>query len=176
MWCCVKAERGTRMKSKSLNILLVSLLLLGLMSVMLIVFLIKAHEDFPHNITVSADGKTETVLEVRQLRLSPTEKKEYSVNLVCDASGSYHIYLDFLEIADGGMKDFVNVTVKCAGFTVYEGDLKSLLDGEVVTFDGVLESDDPLAVTICYEMPYEIGNEAQGTSADFDVRVRIKKS
>ena len=40
------------MKNRSVNILIVALLLLALMSVMILVFLKKAHDDFPNDITV----------------------------------------------------------------------------------------------------------------------------
>lgn len=166
------------MKNKSINILIVSFLLTGIMAVMLITFLGKAKEDFPENITVSADGVTESILAVRDLKLSPTESKEYSVNLVCAASGSYHIYLDYEEKEDGGMKPFVDVTVKFGDEVIYEGELAALLadDGDLIKFEGELHAEEPLVVSICYLMPYDVGNEAQGTYADFDIHLRIEKS
>ena len=165
------------MKNKNINMLIVGLLLLGLMAVMLIVFLGKAKEDFPKNITVSENGVTESVLAIRDLKLNPTESKEYSVNLLCAASGSYHIYLDYEEKADGGMKPFIDVIVKFDDEVVYEGELSALLDGdEVIQFEGELHETEPLVVSICYLMPYDIGNEAQGTYADFDIHLKIEKS
>lgn len=165
------------MKNKSINILIVSLLMLGVMAVMLITFLGKVKEDFDKNITVSEDGVTESVLTVRDLKLNPTESKEYSVNLVCAATGSYHISIDYEEKADGGMKPFIDVTVKAGDEVVYEGKLTALLDnGEIIRFDGELYEKEPLVVSICYLMPYDVGNEAQGTYADFDVHLKIEKS
>ncbi len=144
---------------------------------MLITFLGKAKEDFPENITVSEDGVTESILAVRDLKLCPTESKEYSVNLVCAASGSYHISLDYEEKKNGGMKPFVDVTVKFNGEVVYEGELAALLDsGELIQFEGELHAEEPLVVSICYLMPYDVGNEAQGTYADFDIHLKIEKS
>ena len=165
------------MKNRSINILIVALLLLVVMSVVLFVFIEYAHEVFEENITVSADGVTRSVKAVKDLKLNPTESKEYNVNLVCEASGDYHISLDFKEKRDGGMKKFVNVTVSLGDDVMYEGDLATLLDTEkVIEFDGTLEADDPLPVTVRYEMPREIGNEAQGTSADFKVNFVIVKN
>lgn len=165
------------MKNKNINMLIVGLLLLGLMAVMLIVFLGKAKEDFPKNITANENGVTESILAVRDLKLNPTESKEYSVNLVCAASGSYHIYLDYEEKEDGGMKPFIDVTVKFDDEVIYEGELAALLDGdEVIQFEGELHETEPLVVSICYLMPYDIGNEAQGTYADFDIHLKIEKS
>ena len=165
------------MKNKSINMLIVGLILLGLMAVMLIVFIEKAHDDFEKNITVNSDGVTESVLSVRNLKLTPTQKSEYSINLVCDASGSYHVSLVYEEKTDGGMKEFVNVLVKYDEKIAYEGTLGALLDGhETIEFESELKSDDPVVITICYEMPYTVGNEAQGTYADFDICLKIEKS
>ena len=164
------------MKNRSLNILITALCLVGIMAVILAVFIEHVHEEFEEKITVSAEGVTETVLPVRDLKLNPTESKEYSVNLVCAASGSYNVFLDYVELEDGGMKPFVNVTVKADGAVVYEGGLAALLDGnEVVQFESNLFAVKPCVITICYLMPYEIGNEAQGTYANFDVHLKIVK-
>lgn len=164
------------MKNKSVNILIVSFLLIGVMSVMLIVFLGQAKEDFPKDITVGADGTTETVMSVRELKLSPTESKEYSVNLVCAASGSYLVSLDFEQENDGGMKAFVDVTVKHDDEVVYEGGLSELLDSDVIIdFESELHAKEPVVITVCYEMPYDVGNEAQGTYASFDIHLKIEK-
>ena len=165
------------MKKTSVNILIVSLLLMGVMGVMLIVMLGDAREDFKENITVSADGVTEEVLAVRDLTLTPTEKKTCTVNLVCAASGSYDVILVYEETKDGGMKPYVNVTVTCDDETVFEGSLATLLDSETeITFAGELHESETLPVTFTYEMPREIGNEAQGTYSDFDVHLTIEKS
>ena len=164
-------------KNKNVNILIISFLLIAVMAVMLIFFLNKVKEDFSENITVSADGVTEETLSVRDLKLVPAESKEYSVNLVCEASGNFCIYLNCEEKEDGGMKPFVEVTVKANGEAVYEGTLAELIDsGKTVEFEGELKSTEPLVVTIVYEMPREIGNEAQGTYSDFDIHLKIEKS
>ena len=164
------------MKNRSINILIVALLILAIMSVILITFLIKAKEDFPKDIRVKQDGVTETILPIRDLRLNPTESKEYSIDLYCAASGAYDVYLDYIEKADGGMKPFVEVTVKVGGEVKYEGNLKTLIDNdEIIHFEADLRAKDPVVLSITYLMPREIGNEAQGTYSDFDVELSIKK-
>ena len=165
------------MKNKNINMLMVSFLLLGILSIVLMVFLSDAQEKFEEDITVSANGVTEKILSVRELKLVPTDSKKYTVNLLCRASGGYGISLDFIEKADGGMKPFVNVSVKCDGLTVYKGKLSDLLDSaKVIEFDGELKADEPLKITVAYEMPGEVGNEAQGSYADFDIRLKIEKN
>ena len=165
------------MKNRSINMLIVAFLLLGVMAIMLITFLGKAKEDFAENITVTENGTTESTLSVRELKLTPTESKEYSVNLLCAASGSYSITLDYIEKEDGGMKSFVDVVVKADDVVVYEGKLDSLLDDDVIVgFDGNLEAKVPFVVSISYSMSRDVGNEAQRTYSDFDIQLCIEKN
>lgn len=165
------------MKNKSVNILIVALLLLGIMSVILITFLHKAKEDFPKDIRVRENGVTETILPVRDLALIPTESRTYEVDLVCAASGMYHIYLTYEEKTNGGMKAFVDVTVKIEDQTIYEGKLAHLLDGgEVLHYEGELHATEPMCISVTYHMPYDVSNDAQGTHSDFDIHLKIKKS
>ena len=165
------------MKNRSVNIMIVAFLLFGIMATIMIAFIINVHENFADRIKVNADGVTESVMKVRDLSLVPTESREYSVDMVCEASGSYHIYLDYQESEDGGMKHFVDVTVIVSDKVVYEGSLANLLDtDEVVYFEEILEADVPVPITVRYNMPREVGNEAQKTHAGFDVRIKIVKS
>ena len=166
------------MKNKSLNMLIVALLIIAAMSVMLFVFLDDAHDSFRDDVTVSANGVTEKILNVRDLKLLPTEKNEYSVNFYCAASGLYGMTVDYVEKKDGGMKDYVNVTVLFADEVVYTGRLSELLDEKkdvLVNFEGQLHEVKPMTVTFIYEMPGNVGNEAQGTWADFDVCFKVTK-
>ena len=163
------------MKKRSINMLIVGLLLLGLFAVVLIVFLEDTHDNFEENIVISQDGVTEEVLKFENLRLVPTQKTEYTVNLVCAASGKYHISLDYAEKTNGGMRDFIKVLIKYGDNVAYSGGLNDLLLGSVVEFDGELYADDPLPITINYAMPEEVGNEAQGTFEDFIICLKIEK-
>ena len=164
------------MKSSYINMLIVSLLLLSVMAGLLIIFLWDAGDKFPDEIVIRENGVTESILPVRDLMLNPTESKEYSVDLICQATGLYNISLSCEEREDGGMKHFVDVAVLLDGELLFEGALVDLIDGgEVVTFQEELDDVDPIVLTLRYSMPYETGNEAQGTFANFDAQVSIKK-
>ena len=91
------------MKNKSINMFIAAMVLLCLIAIMLIVFLHRAHENFDDAVTVKANGVTESVFKVRDLTLTPTDVKEYDVNLYCEATGDYKISLDYREIHDGGI-------------------------------------------------------------------------
>ncbi len=167
------------MSKRNITILSVAMILLCLVAVMLIFMLNEAHEGFEDDVTVTVNEVTTSSVPVRNLYLLPGDKKEYKVNVLCDASGHYNLYLDYEEEHNGGMKYFVNVEIWCEGIdeVVYEGSLTDLLDGEeIITLDGDLNSRDPLEIKIYYEMPLTTGNEAKGTSSDFNINLSIKKS
>ena len=156
--------------------LIISLLVIGIMATLLIVFLADAKEKFPKEITVEENGVTESILPIRDLMLNPTESREYSVNLFCRASGGYYIFLDFEETEDGGMKPFVDVAVKVDGELLYEGKLDALLAPDAAVIEAELYADEPRVFAVTYTMPRDVGNEAQGTYSDFDLTLKIKKN
>lgn len=164
------------MKNRTLGTILVALLALSAMAITLVLFLVEAHENFPESVKVRENGVTQDVFSVRDLQLYPGQSREYEIELVCDASGDYNITLAYEELESGSLKHYVDVAVKANGETVYTGKLSRLIDDkETVSFDGTLEAEEPLVVTVTYTMPHEIGNEAQGASTDFDIYLRIEK-
>ena len=164
------------MKNKNINMLIISFLVISAFAVMLIIFVGTAKRDFSENIKVRQDGLTEGVIPVRDLRLNPSESKEYSVDMVCAASGTFAFELSYEEKTDGGLKQFINVTITADGAVVYQGSLQDLINnGLKVNFKGELQAKEPLVLTFHYEMPREIGNEAQGTYSDFDVHIKVEK-
>ncbi len=164
------------MKNKSINLLIVSLLLLGMVGIALIAFVEESHDDFKESIRVNEEGVTKETLEVNDLMLNPTEKREYEIALTCPASGDFDLSMDYEETTDGGMKPFVRVRIQCGDAVLYEGGLAELLDTDrVIALACELVADEALLLRICYEMPYEVGNEAQGTFADFNVYLKIEK-
>ncbi len=173
------------MTKRNIAILSVAMLLLTLIAIMLLFLLNRAHENFDDDVTVTVNSVTTSVVPVRNLHLYPGVSKEYKINLLCEASGRYDIFLDYEEVFNGGMKHFVNVSVMCEGKegVIYKGPLTELLHEDengdeniIITLDGYLDAKDPLEIKIIYEMPASIGNEAQGTSADFNINLSIKKN
>ncbi len=164
------------MSKLATTILVAALCLLAVMGGLLAAHVQMAHEDFEENITVSKEGTTTSTVAVHDLALLPAASRTYTVHLRCKASGTYRILLSYEEKANGGLKPFVNVTVRADGEIVWNGTLQELLDGNTCpTFSGELQEKDSFDVQITYDMPQEIGNEAKDTFADFDVHFTIEK-
>lgn len=156
--------------------LVVALCLLAAMGGLLAAYTQLAHEDFEENITVSKEGTTTSTVAVHDLALLPAASRTYTVHLRCKASGTYRVSLVYEEKENGGLKPFVNVTLKAKDEIVWNGTLQALLDSDVnLNFLAELQAEDAYDVQITYDMPQEIGNEAKDTFADFDVHFTIEK-
>ena len=165
------------MKKRTFQIMIVAMLVVSILAVMFIFFLDRAHGEFRDNVRVRSVGRTEKVMAIQNLQLNPTEKEEYTVDFTCDASGGYDFSIEYIETEDGGMKHFVNVTMYFSDEAIYTGSLAELIDSDVtVSFVGELHETKPTTVKFVYEMPYETGNEAQGTWADFKIRFSVEKN
>lgn len=129
-----------------------------------------AQNDFSKEITVEINGTTTSLLKIGELNLKPGEDCEYNVNLKSKATGDYKISLDFTEITYSELKNFINVEIIVRDDEIYTKTLSELLDGEENTeFICSLKGDVATRIHIRYYMPQEVGNEAQGKVADFNV-------
>ena len=163
------------MKSKSFGIMIIGLALLLIMSIVMLLFIVRAHERFHSDLAITVDGVTEKTLTVPSLQLVPGSQEEYDVHVKCEASGLYEVEVFYYEKQNGGLKNFVNAVMTLGDERVHKGALRDLIDGEPVRFDWTFEEGEAMTLTISYEMPIEIGNEAKGTSAGFDVKIKITK-
>ena len=155
--------------------MIVGLVLLAFMSISLIFFIARAHDQFHNDFAITVDGVTEKTLKVPSLQLVPGSEKEYDVHVKCEATGLYQVEVFYYEKNDGGLKNFVNAVMMLGDERVHEGALLELIGGEPVKFDWTFREDEEMTLTIRYEMPDEIGNEAKNTSAGFDVKIKITK-
>ena len=158
------------MSRLGITVLIVSLCVLAATGGLLAANTQIAHEEFEENITLSKEGATNATLCVQNLTLCPSTSRTYTVHLKCKASGTYRILLDYEEKNDGGLKPFVNVTVRVGGEDAWQGTLAELLDGQTVpTLTGELQAKEPFDVQVIYTMPEQVGNEAQDTFSDFEI-------
>lgn len=123
------------------------------------------------DITVREDGesivtveKTETVIEVSCLDFYPGKRVEYDIHLVGKGGGrlTEALTLRFASEEECTLGDYLLLTVKTDSLT------------EEKTLSAWLGESEPLSLaentstlTLIYHMPESVGNEAQGTKADF---------
>ena len=91
-------------------------------------------------------------------------------------SGKFFVTLDYEELENGGLSEFVSVIIKLDdGNEYYRGYLKDLFDDEVL-LNMCFEANVSQKITITYLMPIEVGNEAMHTYSDFNINITIKRN
>ncbi len=115
-----------------------------------------------------SEGISETV-SINGLALVPGDEREYSFQLKCRDSGEYQVGLQMVEKIDGGLKEFINVTVELDGTVVLRGKLSDIMGTSSVVLENHKFGRDSVELVITYEMPIDVGNEAMGAYADFDM-------
>jgi len=125
-------------------------------------------------VNFDTEGISETV-SVNGLAFLPGESRDYSFKLKCREKGEYQVGLKLIEKADGGLKDFINVTVLLDGNSILTGNLGELMGYSSIVLRDYEFGRESVDLVITYSMPESVGNEAMGTSVDFDMSLLISE-
>jgi hypothetical protein len=116
--------------------------------------------------------------------VAPGYSETYEVKLKLADDGKYTFRLDFSETKDGGLKNYVDVTIKDGNKTVASGTLAELLRSGTVNHETDVKNG-KATLTFVYTMKetyldgdgnaQEVTDEiAGGTSASFNIKIGIK--
>ena len=125
-------------------------------------------------VNFDAEGVSETV-SISGLALAPGDEREYSFDLKCRDSGKYQVSIELLEKADGGLKEFINVRVFLGDELVFSGNLSEVMGDSEVLLKEHTFGRESVELRIVYDMPLEVGNEAMGKYADFDMTLLLSE-
>lgn len=159
-------------KKYVLPLVIVGLLLVGV--ALLGVTLVTSNDEFVKDITLIESDFTHKSLEFSANGLKPGDVREYTINLKGKSSGNYTLNLDFAEVKEGALKNFVDVTLE-QGETHYTYKLCELLEGKTVSFTCKIGVTNATVIKVIYSMPIETGNEAQNATADFAINLTAEK-
>ena len=162
------------MKKKTAYILISIITAMIVAGIGILIYIHKAGRD-SLEIKVRENGETEERLEMFALNMKPGEAEEYELILISESEGEYEVSLSFEERESGELKKYVRVEIE-SGEEKIEKSLEELLRGEEAKIGVRFEEEKRRQVVIRYKMPEEVGNEAQGTEAKFDIVVRAERS
>lgn len=133
-----------------------------------------ANNGYEKEIIIVQDGETVEDMQIKGLEVHPSESVDYKVLFKAKVTGTYNINMDFTEVEDGGLKEFIVVTIKNGDTLIYEQSLLETLSGEAISFDCNITANEPYVIDVKYKMPIEVGNEAMNAKASFDIKFTIK--
>ena len=164
------------MRKGILTVLIVFTLSLIAFAGYLLYYIIDTSDDFSKKVVIRNEGEIVKTIEVSNLSLVPSESKEYEIELVSIHDGKFFVTLDYEELENGGLSEFVFVSIKLDdGIEYYNGCLKDLF-GDDILLNMCFESNVSQKIIITYSMPVEVGNEAKHTYSDFNINIIIKRN
>ena len=124
-----------------------------------------------HSIGVEiADGESGKV-SFEHLNLVPGDEVAYTLLVSSIEGPTYAVDFEFREISDSPLKDYVYVRMLIGEEELCDELLADLMDNGAISRNLVISKGEECAVTIIYYMPEEIGNEAEGADAYFELYI-----
>ena len=160
------------MKKYVLPVVIAVMLLVGV--TIWTVVLLTTDNEFVKDITLKEKDVTRESLEFSANGLKPGDVREYTINLKGKSAGNYTLNLDFVEVDDGALKNYVDVALQY-GDKSYTYKLSDLLDGKAVSFNCRIGISSATVIKVIYSMPTDTGNEAQKATCDFRVNLTAEK-
>ena len=157
---------------KIINLIMVVMVVTALIGVGIALYI--QNYKIGDKIEISSDGVTTKTLEVNDLNLIPGQEKEYVLNLNFDDYGKYYLTITFSNLKNGStLQNFIDVSVTIGSQTA-SGSLADYFtpDGKI-KFDYVLTDGRGEDLKILFKLPAEVGDEAQGAVAKFDINLTV---
>ena len=155
------------------------LMILSIITLISIIFFILTHvfmccrDDFKKEIKIVQNGTTIENMEIRSLAMHPGENLVYQVHFKSTISGNYEIAMDFNEKQDGGLKEFIVVSIKDGDNQIINKKLSEVFEGDTIKFNCKITAYQAYVINIKYEIPITVGNEAMFKYSSFDIKFVI---
>ena len=168
-------EKTTKQNTKSNRLLIV----LSIIALICLIFCIVSNcyicsvYNFKKEITIAKNGTTIDSMEIKALSLHPGESVDYQVVLNSKVSGTYEVTFEFNEKLDGGLKEFIIVTINDGDKNILNKGLSNVFEDGKVTFNCNIVANKPYVIDVSYLMPEDVDNNAMGTTANFQINFNI---
>ncbi len=159
------------MNKKTSIILFVCTTLLTILMIGLGAWNYTSQERYIHEKTITLDEATQEQFSVALGGITPGSERSYTVHFKAHPGDRYRLTLDFSKGSEDALAKFINVEVLVGEERVAHCSLDALLNGEKITFPLYFGTDSATCAKIIYSMDESIGDEAQGTRADFNITV-----
>ncbi|MBQ8496559.1 MAG: hypothetical protein IJ489_03780 [Clostridia bacterium] len=117
-----------------------------------------------------SDRKTQ-IIEFEELCLIPGEECEYLVKLENTSAEQCNVTLNFREIEEKTLKNFVRVKMISDGELLCDELLADMFEHENIVLPVDFTKNKNTELKIVYFMPLETGNEAKNTETVFELRI-----
>lgn len=135
------------------------------------------HLDRREIVHIALDEETEETVSFEDLSLIPGEKTSYTVSIYGDVKGECDVFLSFradtaVMEEKNTLDEFLYVQIAEGDSILYDEPLEGLINNGSLILKKLLEPNEKVDLTVCYYLPSDIGNEAQGAKTSITLAVR----
>ncbi len=155
------------MKSKIYFIMIPLLALVTMIGIALSIYNLRESKNKVTDADIFLNGERLTTSEVSLSGMAPGEYKEYTLHLSSDKKATYTVTLEFQAGKEVTLAEYVSAEISIGEQMIGREMLSQYLRGEKIQFDCSLAPGNKVVVKVRFAMDINVGNEAQGTKADF---------
>ena len=161
-------------KNKAAYIAFASMSVLLLLTCFLIYYLHNTRGTM-RSITLTENGIENAELNTDFGTLLPGESSEYTLHFECKDIGTYRFSFFYTAKEKSPLGNYVTVEVQSGEERKTSGDLGKLLSGDSLVTTYTFTEIATTSLTVRYIMDNDVGDDAQGASLDFDLRLTVEK-
>ncbi len=157
------------MTKKACYILIIALIVVTMVGIVIGVCNDISEDKLSKQKTIVLNEQTQTEMEVNLSGICPSMTVSYKINLKANKGDSFDITMDFEKTDTDSLAPFVDVEIRLKDESLDSAKLSEYLEGRQITFPAKFDSDAEIDIEIVYSMGLDVGDEAQNTTADFNI-------
>ncbi len=163
------------MSKRTSYILILSLVAITMIGIIIGVWSYVSQDKFVNEKTIVLNEQPQTEMEVSPSGLCPGMSVSYKIHLRANEGDSFGITMDFKKTDTDSLAQFVDVEVRLSGEKIDSAKLSEYLGGKQITFPIEFDGTSEIDIEIVYSMGIDVGDDAQNTTADFNIVLSAKK-
>ena len=161
-------------KKPILKILLVAECALIIVGILFLIWMLNAERDRNYIEIYLSEGETESV-GFEELCLVPGQSCQYKVVLKTDDIKQFQLSIDFEQVKESPLKDYAYVRITSNDEVVTDMLLSNAFESDSIHLAVDFTQNVNTELTVIYYLPLEVGNEAKGAEAFFNLLLTAGK-
>ncbi len=134
-----------------------------------------SQDKFANEKTIVLNEQPQTEMVVYLSGLCPGMRVSYEIHLKANEGDRFGITMDFEKTDTDSLAQFVDVEIRLSGEKIDGAKLSEYLGGRQITFPTEFDSTSEIDIEIVYGMGIDVGDDAQNTTADFNIILSAKR-
>ncbi len=161
--------------SKRISCILILSVVVTMIGIIIGVWIYVSQDKFADEKTIVLNEQPQTEMEVSLSGLVPGVSVSYEIHLKANEGGSFGITMDFEKTDSDSLAPFVDVEVRLSGEKIDGAKLSEYLGGKQIIFPAKFDDTSEIDIEIVYSMSIDVGDDAQNTTADFNIVLSAKR-